>query len=290
MSKKSKLIAGIIGGVVVIGGIGFGASCIRIIPEGHVGVVYSLNGGTQKQVVEQGLQFVPPFSKINHFTVSQEQLILSRDSREGSANDDSFPVATKDNANIPISFQMSYRFKKDKVSETYNNFKGMDGEAIIDQRVRTVLKSKISEITSKYSMMDIYAGNREKINSELPAHLSKSLSEYGIEVVSASIIDVHPSKQLQESIDAKVKAKQDGETLQLAKKNAEIEAEKALIEAEGKAKVKIANAEADKKVNELKEKSLTENILKQQAIEAWKDGGAQVPQVVGGNGTITNLK
>ena len=37
------------------------------------------------------------------------------------------------------------------------------------------------------------------------------------------------------------------------------------------------------------QQSLTSELLKQKAIEAWKAGGSQVPQVVGSD-TITNLK
>lgn len=73
----------------------------------------------------------------------------------------------------------------------------MDGDDIIESRVKPVLKSKISEITTNYSMMDIYSGNRSKLNSELTDYLNSEFSDkYGIEVLDASIIDVHPDKKL----------------------------------------------------------------------------------------------
>jgi hypothetical protein len=42
--------------------------------------------------------------------VNTEELVLSKDKREGSEGDDSFKVATSDDASIGLSFQMSYRF------------------------------------------------------------------------------------------------------------------------------------------------------------------------------------
>lgn len=264
---KKRLIAGllIVAGVV---GAGFAMKCVRIVPEGHVAVVYSMNGGVQDEVKGQGLQMVSPFSRTKYFTISQEQLVLSADSREGSKEDEAFSVATSDNANVKISFQMSYRFLEDKVAETYSNFKGMDGEAIINSRVRTVLKSKISEITGKYTMMDIYSGNREKVNIELPAHLTNALAEYGIEVISASIIDVHPDAKLQESIDAKVKAIQDKERAEIEKQQAEIEAEKKRIQAEGEANAAIEKAKGEAEANRLVSESLTEEIIAKIEAEA----------------------
>lgn len=264
---KKKLIAGllVLAGIV---GAGFAMKCVRIVPEGHVAVVYSMNGGVQEEVKTQGLQFVSPFSRTKYFAVSQEQLVLSADSREGSEDDEAFAVATSDNANVKISFQMSYKFLEDQVSQTYNNFKGMDGEAIINSRVRTVLKSKISEITGKYTMMDIYSGNREKVNNELPAHLTNALAEYGIEVISASIIDVHPDAKLQESIDAKVKAIQDKERAEIEKQQAEIEAEKKKIQAEGEANAAIEKARGEAEANRLVSESLTQEIIDKMNAEA----------------------
>lgn len=264
---KKKLIAGLII-IAGLAGASVALKCVRIVPEGHVAVVYSMNGGVKDEVLKQGFALVGPFEKTKNFTVSQEQLILSKSAIEGSEGDDSFAVATSENANIPVSFQMSYRFLEDKVASTYNNFKGMDGEAIVNSRVRTVLKSKVSEITSKYTMMDIYSGNREKINNELPAHLSNALADYGIEVISASIIDVHPDAKLQESIDAKVKAIQDKERAEIEKQQAEIIAEKKKIEAEGEAQAAIEKAKGEAEANRLKSQSITEQLIKDKEAEA----------------------
>lgn len=79
---------------------------------------------------------------------------------------------------------MSYRFKSETLVDTYKKFKGMDGEAIINNRVKAVLKSNVSEVTTDYSMMDIYSGNRAEINNKLTAYLNESFGDrYGIEVL-----------------------------------------------------------------------------------------------------------
>lgn len=96
-------------------------------------------------------------------------------------------MATSDDASIAVSFQMSYRYDPDTVIDTYKRFKGMDGEDIIENRVKTVLKSKISEITTDYSMMDIYSGNRSALNNAITEYLNKDFhKKYGIEVLDAS--------------------------------------------------------------------------------------------------------
>ena len=197
--KKSGLVGGIALAIIIAFAIVMGFVCAKRIPTGYEGVVFSMNGGVKKDTIDEGWHIIPPTEKIKLFTIGNEQLLLTKDEREGSKEDDSFKVSTADDASIAISFQMSYRFRQNTLIDTYKKFKGMDGEKIVESRVKPVLKSKVSEVTTDYSMMDIYSGNRSEINSKLTDYLSAAFgSEYGIEVLDASIIDVHPDKKLKQ--------------------------------------------------------------------------------------------
>lgn len=55
------------------------------------------------------------------FEIGTECVHISYDSKE----DDSFKVATSDDASIAVSFQMSYRYDPETVIDTYKKFKGM---------------------------------------------------------------------------------------------------------------------------------------------------------------------
>lgn len=244
------------------------------IDVGRVGVLYSMNGGVEDETLSQGYHFISPFKKVKEFTIGNEQFILTKDKREGSKNDDSFKVATSDDASIAISFQMSYRFIPDQVVNTYKKFKGLDGENIVEQRVRTVLKSKVSEITTEYSMMDIYSGNRSEINNKLTEYLNKEFGkDYGIEVLDASIIDVHPDKELKKAIDNRVKALQEKQQAQAEQEKIKVESETKVIQAEADAKVKIKQAEAEAKSNKIISDSITDELIKMTEAEARKKHG-----------------
>ena len=256
-------------GLGVICGATFGVMSLEKIDTGKVGVIYSMNGGVKDTTLSQGFHFINPLDKVKEFTISNEQLILSKDSREGSEEDESFLVATADNANIRISFQMSYRYLPDKVVDTYKNFKGMDGEDIIDKHVKTVLKSKVSEITTNHDLMDIYSGNRGKINNEITTFLNKELSKtYGIEVLDASIIDVHPDKQLDKSIQDRMAAMQKAEKAKAEQEAAKVEAETNLIKAQNEADVVRAKAEGEAEANRMLSESITPQLIGMKEAEA----------------------
>lgn len=273
---RKGFIGSIIAGIVIIFVVLALLISIERIPNGYVGVVYSMNGGVQDEVLTQGWHLVAPTKKVKEFTIANEQLVLSKDKRDGSEENESFKVSTSDDANIAISFQMSYRFIQSDVVNTYKNFRGLDGSDIVNTRVKTVLKSKVSEVTTNYSMMNIYSGNRSEINDKLTEYLNSEFSKkYGIEVIDASIIDVHPDKDLKKAIDDRVKALQ-------RKQQAKAEQETARVEAE----TKIIKAEAEAKANKIISDSLSDKNLDQLWIEKW-DG--KLPQVSSGKNMMYNL-
>ena len=191
--KKTGIVGGIVIAFIIVIGLAYLAFNYKKVPVGYKGIIYSTNGGVYGKTFDQGWHLLKPTEHLKLFTISNEQLLLTKDSREGSEKDESFKVSTADDASIAISFQMSYRYIDNTLVDTYKKFKGMDGEAIVNNRVRAVLKSKISEMTTNYSMMNIYSGNRSEINDKITKYLNNVFEkEYGINVIDASIVDVHP--------------------------------------------------------------------------------------------------
>lgn len=276
--SKTGVVIGIVGAAALAGGI-YTIASIETIPTGKVGVQYS-TGGVKNEVLDEGWHFINPLLKVKEFTVGNEQLILSKDKREGSKGNEAFNVATSDDASIAVSFQMSYRYIPDKVVDTYRKFKGMDGEDIVDRRVKSVLKSKISEITTDYSMMDIYSGNRSELNAEITKHLNAEFnSDYGIEVLDASIIDVHPDKKLKSSIDARVKALQEKQQAKAEQEKLKVQKETEKIQAQADAEIERINAqtkadklkiqaEAEAEANKVVSSSITEELIRMKEAEA----------------------
>lgn len=255
--------------VVLVVGLVCAFLCMEKIPTGYEGVVFSMNGGVSGETLGQGFHLVAPTKSVKKFTVGNEQLLLTKDNREGSENDDSFKVSTADDASIAISFQMSYRFILENLVDTYKKFKGMDGEAIVNNRVKAVLKSRVSEITTNYSMMDIYSGNRSEINNKLTEYLNRVFKDaYGIDVMDASIIDVHPDDKLKEAIDNRVTALQQKQQAQAEQEKVKVEAETALIKAQNEAEIKRTKAQAEADANNVKASSITDNLIKMKEAEA----------------------
>lgn len=244
------------------------------VRDGYEAVVYSMKGGAKDETLGAGFHMTKFTEKVKKFTISNEQLILTKDKRDGSKENESFKVATADDASISISFQMTYKFIPETLVDTYKKFRGMDGEDIVEKRVRTVLKSKISEITTDYTLMDIYSGNRSEINDKITKYLAEEFVDtYGIEVIEASIIDVHPDEKLMEAINNRVTALQQKQQAEAEQQKIKVEAETKLIQAENDAAIKITKAEAEAKANAIIASSITDELIRMKEAEARMEHG-----------------
>ena len=273
MSENKGMIGAIILALILIFGLIGTIICIERVPVGYEGIVYSMSNGVTGETLTQGWHIVAPSKKVKLFSISNSQLILTKDKRENSEDDESFRVASADNASIAISFQMSYRFDEKRIVDTYKAYK-MDGDAIIENRVKTVLKSRVSEVTTDYSLMDIYSGNRSEINDKLTKYLNDKFSkQFGVEVIDASIIDVHPDKKLSQAINNRIEAQQKADQAKAEQKTAQVEAETKMIKAKNEADIKIKKAEAEAKANKMIADSITDELIKMEEVEARKKHG-----------------
>ena len=147
--------------------------------------------------------------------------------------------------------------------------------------------------------MDIYSGNRAEINGKITEYLNKEFNDtYGIEVIDASIIDVHPDNKLKTAIDNRVTALQEKQQAQAEQEKIKVEAETKLIEAENKAAIKIKEAEAKAKAKRIAAEaeaeankkiaaSLTSELIEKIKYEKWN---GEQPKVTGSSGIIVDME
>ena len=268
--------------VLVVATLVVAPKCIKIVPQGNVGAIYNrLGGGIEDRVLEEGFNFKKPWEKINYFPVSIETVYMSKDSREGSENDESVTVSCQDGS-LNADLTYSYRFDKSKVPEIQKKYRGKSGEEIMNQVLRGQLRSWVSEVTKNYTTMEVHLTDKDTVNNKLTEHLNKRAEKYGITFENVSLAETRASKEVQQAIEKRQQISQELEQQKLSLKKAEVEKERAQIEADKK----VIEAEGDKKANEIKAKGLDDKILKEKMIEKW-DGS--YPKVVGSDDVLIDL-
>ncbi len=268
---KGKVVAILIAvGVVAAGG--YVALSGTYVGQGEVGVVYTAKSGVKEKTLNPGFHFVGPFAKVKDFPISQQQLVLSNnaaDFNEKKLEKDTHVDAPADGGMVKMNMTINYNFIPEKVTGLYEKFNGMDGEQIVESKVKNSILAYIKEVTPKFSVMDIYSTKRAEIGQEITKYLNEKLQdEYGMNISSALIIDVQLDKELQKKVQAKEQAKQDAEKAELDKKTALAQAETDKVKAEAEAAVAIEKARGQAEANRLLSESITPELIQMKEAEA----------------------
>lgn len=273
---KAKIVGVIIALAVIAGG-AYCALSLTKVGQGEVGVVYSMKGGVKEDTLGPGFHFVGPFDKVSDFPVSQQQLVLSNnaaDFNKEKLDQDTHVDAPADGGMVKMNMTINYNFIPEKVTSLYERFNGMEGDQIVESKVKNSILAYIKEVTPQFSVMDIYSDKRAEVGQAITEYLNSKLNEeYGINVSSALIIDVQLDEELQAKVQAKEQAKQDAEKAELDKQTALAQGEAAKAKAEADKAVTITNAEAEAEANRIKAASITDELIRMTEAEARKEHG-----------------
>ena len=308
---SNKIRAAIASGIIVISAATFGLTCIEKVAPGYAGIVYSINGGLQDEVLSQGWHMVMPGKKVIKYPVSTETMYLSKESQEGSEGDDSFNISTKDGKLVNVDAELSYHYNAEMLQHVFTKWRGKSASEIQDTYIRARIKEASNEVTSRYSVLDVYGEKRSELNTEVFKKLEERLSKDGIVLETFNFTRIEPDGQTQAAIQSKVDAQQKLEQDKIEAQRQEVtnqkniaikqaEAEQAKIEAQAKAeRIKInaeaeaeairIKAEAEAAANKKLAESLNDKVLTLKEIEAWQAGGSQVPTVQGNSTPILNM-
>lgn len=294
---RKGLVGAITLGIVIVGGIVLTAMSIEKVPTGHVGVVYSVNGGVTGEVLEQGWHIVSPTKKVTTYSIGIEQSYLTAEDKGDSPKDESFSTPTSDGKSLLVDIEFSYKYDINKITDTFTMFKGQSGKTVKDTFIKPKIKAWTQEVTAKYPVTDVFGDKRQELNEELDVYLKEKFESYGIIIDTVNFTNISTDAETQAAIQKKVNAQQEQELAtieaQTAKINAEkekevaqIQAEQAKIKAQGEAEAKKIAAQAEAEANQMIANSLTPELIESQKIDKWK---GEVPQVQGSSTPIIDI-
>ena len=266
MNKKGKSLFVIVP-LLIIAVLFFMIFCVEKIPRGYVGSVYSISGGTSEKVLSEGWKLKMPHEKVTEYSVATEQLLMTKKDTKESPGNESFNATCKDGV-LNVDLEMSYHFEAENIPEIAKRYRGLSGEEIVNTRIKSKVRTYVNEVTSEYTVLEAYMDKKSELNTELTAHLQKKLEPYGIVVESATLPRTEPDKAIKQAITERSKKAQEVEAAKQEQEKQKILAETKKIEAQGEAEAAIERARGEAEANEIVSKSLTENLLKQQELEA----------------------
>ncbi|MFG2330133.1 prohibitin family protein [Streptomyces sp. NPDC048604] len=229
-------------------------SMLYVISAYEVGVPVAF--GKVGAPMTSGMHVKSPFTDVTTFSTRPVDLNLS--------DKDVIEVRSSQGGVMYAEVTVKWAVTPSKAVELYK-LAGTE-EAIQQRLVYPDSREIVRNVFARYSSEQGYASDREKINAEIASLIKERLAPRGIDVTTVNLRNVKPSEKLQDQIDSKIQQQQATERATEAARTAKAESDRRRIEAEG-----IARA------NKILSNSLTDKVLMNQCIEAYKQAAAKNP-------------
>ncbi len=248
------LIGGIIAALLVV--ISFNS--FVVINPGQAGVL-SILGKARDGALLEGIHFKPPLvSAVDVYDVTVQKFEVPAQS------------ATKDLQDLSASFAINFRLDPVQVvtiRRTQGTLQNIVSKIVAPQTQESF------KIAAAKRTVEQAITQRSELKEDFDNALNSRLEKYGIIVLDTSVIDLNFSPEFAKAVEDKQIAEQKAQRAVYIAQEAEQEAQADINRAKGK-------AEAQRLLAETLKAQGGELVLQKEAIEAWKQGGAQMPKVL----------
>ncbi len=247
--QKKWCLLGLVWLIIII--FGFFTS----IGANEVGIMYNpFKGGIQNEVLGEGFKSKTPFDKVYKISTQVQEF-----------NFENISVQTNDSQYVNTVLQIQVRIDREKAFEYFKKYGGKQLNDIQGILSNTTQK-QLEMITTQYNIMEVLGEKRDEIVNKTLEAVKEELIKDGILVERIIIVDTDAGETIENAIAKEASAKKEAETAKYLKEKAELEGE-----------AKVIEAQKEKEANELKQVTLTQQILAEKMIEKWN---GQLPTTI----------
>lgn len=259
----------VIGGILIALAVLLLFNSVVIISPGQAGVL-SILGKAKDGALLEGLHFKPPLvSAVDIYDVTVQKFEVPAQS------------STKDLQDLTARFAINFRLDPLQVvsiRRTQGTLQNIVSKIVAPQTQESF------KIAAARRTVEQAITQRTELKEDFDNALSSRLEKYGIIVVDTSVIDLTFSPEFARAVEEKQIAEQRAQRAVYVAQEAEQQAQADVNRAKGK-------AEAQRLLAETLKAAGGELVLQKEAIEAWREGGAQMPKVLvsGGDRSVPFL-
>ena len=248
----------LLGGIVAAALILLSFSSFVIINPGQAGVL-SILGKARDGALLEGVHFKPPLiSAVDIYDVTVQKFEVPAQS------------STKDLQDLSASFAINFRLDPTQVVEVRRK------QGTLQNIVSKIIAPQTQEsfkIAAARRTVEEAITKRDELKRDFDMALGERLDKYGIIILDTSVVDLAFSPEFSKAVEEKQIAEQRAQRAVYVAQEAEQEAQADINRAKGR-------AEAQKLLAETLKAQGGQLVLQKEAIEAWRQGGAQMPKVL----------
>ncbi|MDX5583862.1 MAG: prohibitin family protein [Aureibaculum sp.] len=214
------------------------------VDAGEAGVLWKrFSGGVviDEPALGEGFHVVAPWNKVYIYEVRQQELF------------EKMKVLSSNGLEIQIDASAWYL----PVYKDLGNLHQTLGENYLDRVIKPAIRSAARSVVGRYLPDELYSTKRDAIQVEIYEETKKILETQYVQLNEVLVRDVTLPNTIKDAIERKLKQEQESLEYEFRLVTAAKEAEKVIIEAQGKADA-----------NRILSASLTDKILRDKGIEA----------------------
>jgi regulator of protease activity HflC (stomatin/prohibitin superfamily) len=207
---------------------------IMVVPVNHALVIFNVLS-SKYRLAREGITFVLPL--INHremYDLRRQEYTMTEVEGEGrrAKVDDSLWSPTSEGLQVGLDLTAWYRVNPDSVVTLHRRI-GPDYE---EKVVRPAVRSEVRHVVSNFKVLDVYSGKRMEIQQLINDRLTEKAARDGYLIDEIILRDVKFTDDFGRSIEEKQVAQQEAKKMEFVLEKESREAERKIIEAQGKAK------------------------------------------------------
>jgi len=242
MEKLPKLTIPVIVGIILL--IILVSKSSVTIDSGHAGVLYQTFGNgvvTDEPPLGEGFHIIAPWNKVFVYEVRQQEL------------SEKMQVLSSNGLEIKLDASAWYQPIYSDVAKLHQE----KGEDYLQRVIQPAIRSAARSVVGRYTPEQLYSSKRDAIQQEIFEETKKIVEDQYIQLNEVLVRDVTLPPTIKDAIERKLKQEQESLEYEFRLVTAAKEAEKQIIEAQGKADA-----------NRILSASLTDKILQDKGIEA----------------------
>jgi prohibitin 1 len=235
-----------------------GFNSFVILNPGQAGVI-SILGKAKDGVLLEGIHFKPPLVS----TVDTYDLTVQKFEVPGQSS-------TKDLQDLSARFAINFRLDPIQVVEIRRK------QGTLANIVSNIIAPQTQEsfkIAAARRTVEEAITKRNELKQDFDDALSERLEKYGIIVLDTSVVDLDFSPEFAKAVEEKQIAEQRSKRAVYVAQEAEQTAQADINRATGR-------AEAQRLLAETLKAEGGQLVLQKEAIQAWREGGSQMPKVL----------
>lgn len=257
------------------------------INPGYVGIViHRAGGGVDPVPVGPGIHPRMPFvTGIEEYPIFLTTVVLARNPREGSAENDEINVNSVEGQPLSLDVSLSFQLDPAQTPRLYSTFR-TDINSISRGFVKQTIRQALQEVVGQEPVADVIGPKKAEATERARKMIADRLTPYGFEVKQFTINELRAPSTVMEAINTKNVMQQQALTAQNELQKNTFQAQGDSIKAAGRAKAITAEAQAQAHANELLARSITPTLVQYELSKKW-DG--KLPQVSGGATPLIQL-